>query len=106
VVTKIVLNLEDITYIDSAGVGELVQAYNTARATGGLLRLTGLTKGRLQDVLQIIKLLTVFEVFPTEQAAVASFGSGPGYWCQCDTHGSYIGPPPWNSPRIAFVKLS
>ena len=70
---KIILNLVDITYIDSAGVGELVGSYVTAGNNGGKLKLLGLT-GKLREVLTITKLLTVFEVFDNETAAVLSFG--------------------------------
>ena len=69
---KIILNLAGITYIDSAGVGELVGAYVTAGNNGAKLKLLGLT-GKLREVLTITKLLTVFEVFDNETAAVLSF---------------------------------
>ena len=69
---KIILNLAGITYIDSAGVGELVGAYVTAGNNGAKLKLLGLT-GKLREVLTITKLLTVFEVFDSEAAAVLSF---------------------------------
>jgi len=69
---KIILNLADITYIDSAGVGELVGTYVTTGNNGGKLKLLGLT-GKLREVLTITKLLTVFEVFDNETAAVLSF---------------------------------
>jgi anti-sigma B factor antagonist len=69
---KILLNLSGITYLDSAGVGELVGAYVTAGNNGGKLKLLGLT-GKLREVLTITKLLTVFEVFDNETAAVLSF---------------------------------
>lgn len=69
---KILLNLSGITYIDSAGVGELVGSYVTAGNSGGKLKLLGLT-GKLREVLTITKLLTVFEVFDNETAAVLSF---------------------------------
>ena len=69
---KIILNLAGITYIDSAGVGELVGAYVTAGNSGTKLKLLGLT-GKLREVLTITKLLTVFEVFDNETAAVLSF---------------------------------
>ena len=69
---KIVLNLGDVTYIDSSGIGELVSAFTTVTNQGGRLKLLNLTK-RVQDLLQITKLYTVFEVFDSEAAAVASF---------------------------------
>jgi len=69
---KIVLNLGDVTYIDSSGIGELVSAFTSVSNTGGNLKLLNLTK-RVQDLLQITKLYTVFEVFNDEPSAVASF---------------------------------
>ena len=69
---KILLNLAGITYIDSAGVGELVGAFVTAGNNGAKLKLLGLT-GKLREVLTITKLLTVFEVYDNETAAVLSF---------------------------------
>jgi anti-sigma B factor antagonist len=69
---KIVLNLADVNYIDSSGVGELVNTYTTVTNTGGQLKLLCLTK-KVQEVLAITKLLTVFQVYDSEQATVASF---------------------------------
>jgi anti-sigma B factor antagonist len=69
---KIVLNLGEVTYIDSSGIGELVSAFTSVSNNGGALKLINLTK-RVQDLLQITKLYTVFEVFNDEAAAVASF---------------------------------
>jgi anti-sigma B factor antagonist len=69
---KIVLNLGEVTYIDSSGIGELVSAFTSVSNTGGNLKLLNLTK-RVQDLLQITKLYTVFEVFNDEASAVASF---------------------------------
>ncbi|MBM3786860.1 MAG: STAS domain-containing protein [Acidobacteria bacterium] len=69
---KIILNLGNVTYIDSSGIGELVSAYTTVSNSGGTLKLLNLTK-RVHDLLQITKLYTVFEVFDDEAAAVASF---------------------------------
>ncbi len=69
---KILLNFADVTYIDSAGVGELVGAFVTSGNNGAKLKLLGLT-GKLREVLTITKLLTVFEVFDNETAAVLSF---------------------------------
>jgi anti-sigma B factor antagonist len=69
---KIVLNLGDVTYIDSSGIGELVSAFTSVSNIGGNLKLLNLTK-RVQDLLQITKLYTVFEVFNDEASAVASF---------------------------------
>jgi anti-sigma B factor antagonist len=69
---KIVLNMDNITFIDSAGLGTLVAAHHSAKSQGSSLRLCHLGS-KFQEVLQITKLLTVFEVFDTEAAAVASF---------------------------------
>ena len=71
---KIVLNLGDVPYIDSAGLGEVVRSYTTVSRQGGVLKLLNLTK-RIQDLLAITKLLTVFETFDTENEAVKSFGA-------------------------------
>ena len=62
-------------YIDSSGLGTLVGVYSSARASGADIKLTGLGQ-RLRDVLQITKLVTVFEVYDTEQEALASFHRG------------------------------
>jgi anti-sigma B factor antagonist len=69
---KIVLNLANIIYIDSSGVGELVSTYTTVAAHGGELKLLSLTK-KVHEVLAITKLLTVFQVYDSEPATVASF---------------------------------
>jgi anti-sigma B factor antagonist len=71
---KLVLNLAEVPYIDSAGLGEIVRTYTTVSRQGGALKLLSLTK-RIQDLLAITKLLTVFETFDTETDAVGSFGS-------------------------------
>ena len=69
---KILLNLGDVTYIDSSGIGELVSSFTTTTNQGGQLKLLNLTK-KVQDLLQITKLLTVFEVFTSETEALQSF---------------------------------
>lgn len=69
---KILLNLADVSYIDSSGIGELVSGFTTVHNHGGSLKLLGLTK-RVKDLLQITKLYTVFEVHDDEAAAVRSF---------------------------------
>jgi anti-sigma B factor antagonist len=69
---KLVLNLEGVPYIDSAGLGEIVRTYTTVSRQGGKLKLLHLTK-RIQDLLSITKLLTVFEVYENEGEAVKSF---------------------------------
>ncbi|MGD0199965.1 MAG: STAS domain-containing protein [Bryobacteraceae bacterium] len=71
---KILLNLADVSYIDSSGIGELVAGFTTMTNAGGQLKLLNLTK-RVQDLLQITKLYTVFEVFDAEASAVHSFTS-------------------------------
>jgi anti-sigma B factor antagonist len=71
---KLVLNLEGVPYIDSAGLGEIVRTYTTVSRQGGKLKLLNLTK-RIQDLLSITKLLTVFETFDTEQDAIRSFAA-------------------------------
>ena len=69
---QILLNLCDVTYIDSSGIGELVSAFTTVRNQGGDLKLLNLTK-KVHDLLQITKLYTVFDVKDDEASAVASF---------------------------------
>jgi len=69
----IVLNLADVSYIDSAGVGTLVGLFSSVQNAGGDIALVGLT-GRVKDVLQITKLVTVFETFATPEEAIADFG--------------------------------
>jgi anti-sigma B factor antagonist len=69
---KIVLNLGDVNYIDSSGIGELVSSFTTVSNQGGSLKLLNLTK-KIQELLAITKLLTVFQVFNSEQEALASF---------------------------------
>lgn len=69
---KLLLNLGDVTYIDSSGIGELVSGFTSVTNQGGQLKLLNLTK-RVQELLQITKLYTVFEVFDDEAAAVRSF---------------------------------
>jgi anti-sigma B factor antagonist len=69
---KIVLNMDNIKYIDSAGLGTLIAAHYTAKTQGASLRLSHLGS-KFQDVLQVTKLLEVFDVIDTETAAVASF---------------------------------
>jgi anti-sigma B factor antagonist len=69
---KILLNLGEVSYIDSSGIGELVSGFTTVTNHGGSLRLLNLTK-RVKDLLQITKLYTVFEVHDDEAHAVRSF---------------------------------
>ena len=69
-VRKIVLNLAEVNYIDSSGVGELVSSFTAVAKDGGHLRLLNLA-ARVKEILAITKLLTVFQVFDNEQAAVS-----------------------------------
>lgn len=69
---KIVLNLSDVSYIDSSGIGELVSGFTTVSNGGGQMKLVGLNK-RVKDVLQITKLHTVFDVYNDEAEAIRSF---------------------------------
>ncbi|SUZ91146.1 uncharacterized protein METZ01_LOCUS44000 [marine metagenome] len=71
---KLLLNLEDVPYVDSAGLGEIVRTYTTVSRQGGSLKLLNLTK-RITDLLAITKLLTVFDTFESEAEAVSSFQS-------------------------------
>jgi anti-sigma B factor antagonist len=69
---QLLLNLEGVPYIDSAGLGEIVRTYTTVSRQGGKLKLLNLTK-RIQDLLAITKLLTVFETYDTEKEAISSY---------------------------------
>ena len=71
---KIVLNLAEVPYIDSAGLGEIVRTYTTVSRQGGSLKLLNLTK-RITDLLSITKLLTVFETYDSESDAIRSFSA-------------------------------
>jgi anti-sigma B factor antagonist len=71
---KIVLNLAEVPYIDSAGLGEIVRTYTTVSRQGGSLKLLNLTK-RITDLLSITKLLTVFETYDSENEAIRSFSA-------------------------------
>jgi anti-sigma B factor antagonist len=68
----LLLNLADVSYIDSSGIGEMVSGFTTVTNNGGQLKLLGLSK-RVKDLLQITKLYTVFEVFDDETSAIRSF---------------------------------
>ena len=70
--TKILLNLADVPYVDSAGLGEIVRCYTTVSSKGGKLKLLNLT-AKIRDLLAITKLLTVFETYDSEAEAVKSF---------------------------------
>jgi anti-sigma B factor antagonist len=69
---NILVNLANVTHVDSAGLGELVSAYTTLARAGGSMKLVNLTK-RLTDLLTITKLLTVFDTFDSEQDALKAF---------------------------------
>jgi anti-sigma B factor antagonist len=69
---KLLLNLGEVSYIDSSGIGELVSGFTTVTNGGGQLKLVGLSK-RIKDLLQITKLYTVFDVYDDEAHAVRSF---------------------------------
>ena len=69
---KLLLNLAEVPYVDSAGLGEIVRTYTTVNRQGGSLKLLHLTK-RIEDLLAITKLLTVFDTFDSEQDAISSF---------------------------------
>ena len=70
---KILLNLGDVTYIDSTGLGSLVSAFTSVRKQGGELKLLNLTN-KVEDLMQITKLYTVFDVMDDEAVGVKSFG--------------------------------
>jgi anti-sigma B factor antagonist len=69
---KILLNMDNVTYIDSSGLGALVASHTSARSQGASLKLAHLGS-KFQEILQVTKLFTVFEVYPTEAEAIASF---------------------------------
>ena len=70
---KVVLDMGNVTYIDSAGLGTLVALHHSARTQGASLKLSNLG-AKFQEILQVTKLLTVFDVYPSESAAISSFG--------------------------------
>ncbi|HTR66332.1 MAG TPA: STAS domain-containing protein [Terriglobales bacterium] len=72
---RVVLNLSGVSYIDSGGLGTLVGVYSSARSAGADIKLSGLGQ-RLRDVLQVTKLVTVFEAYESEEQAVAAFQHG------------------------------
>jgi len=69
---KVVLNLREVNYVDSGGLGTLVSLYTSARNAGGAVKLANLSK-RVGDLLQLTKLVTIFEVFDDEEVAAKSF---------------------------------
>jgi len=70
---KIILNLAQVSYIDSAGLGTLVATFHSARSQGATLKLTNLGS-KFKEVLQVTKLMTVFDTYDNETAAIQSFG--------------------------------
>ena len=70
--TKILINLRDVTTADSSGIGEMVSAYTTVTKAGGKLKLCELPH-KVTDVLQITQLITIFDIFDTEDEAIESF---------------------------------
>jgi anti-sigma B factor antagonist len=74
---NIILNMKDVGYVDSAGLGELVGAYTTATNQGGSVKLLHL-QGKMRDLMQITKLFTIFSAYEDESSAVASFGAPAG----------------------------
>jgi anti-sigma B factor antagonist len=89
--SRLLLNISELTYINSAGIGELVSAFTGAANHGGTVKLLNATK-RVQDLLQITKLYTVFESFDSEEIALRSFHSKLLY-CRCPVCGLRSGPP-------------
>jgi anti-sigma B factor antagonist len=73
---NILLNMAEVVYLDSSGLGELVAAYTSATRYGGKLKLMKLTQ-RVQDVVQLTKVYRIIEVFPDEDSAVRSFAAAP-----------------------------
>ena len=72
---NIILNMAEVSYVDSAGLGELVGAYTTATNQGGAVKLLNL-QGKMKDLMQITKLHTIFPAYEDEKSALASFGAG------------------------------
>jgi anti-sigma B factor antagonist len=71
---RILLNLADVSYIDSSGLGQLISSYATTTSRGGQMKLLNLQK-RVNDLMQVTKLLTVFETYTSEEAALRSFAA-------------------------------
>ena len=86
-ITRLVINLDQVNYIDSAGLGALIEAHRSTSARGAYLKLSNL-RPNFTQALQFARLLNIFDTFLTEAAAVESF------WAYCDRHGTYPGPPP------------
>ncbi len=71
---RLLLNMHGVSYVDSAGLGELVSAYTTATNAGGVLKLVNV-QDKLNSLMQVTKLFTIFPIFDNEKTAVESFGS-------------------------------
>ncbi len=97
---KILLNLEEVNYIDSTGVGDLTSAFSTTRNQGGEIKLVGLTQ-KVHDLLQITKLYTVFDVKDNESAALEAFGAPP-LRCCCPLCGQASGPSVMDTPWVIW----
>ncbi len=72
--SRILVNLKDVTHIDSSGIGELVACYTSVKRRGGSMKLENLPP-KINDILQVTQLITVFDVFDNEAEAIASFSS-------------------------------
>lgn len=72
--TRILVNLQDVTHIDSSGIGELVSCYTSVKRRGGSMKLENLPP-KINDILQVTQLIMVFDVFDNEAEAIASFSS-------------------------------
>jgi anti-sigma B factor antagonist len=70
--TKLLLNFADVPYLDSTGLGEVVRSYTTVKNAGGMVKILNLTQ-KVQDLLSVTKLITVFETFEDEEKAIGSF---------------------------------
>jgi anti-sigma B factor antagonist len=93
---KILMNMAGVSYTDSGGRGGLVGAYSTVRQSGGTVKLLNLTQNpENRDLLNIAKLVSIFDVFENEAAALESFGS-PLWRCHCPVCGHLTGPPLMN----------
>ena len=70
--SKVILNFENLSMMDSTGLGELTRSYSTAKKNGGMVKLVNMT-ARIQDILYVTKLITVFDTYESEEEAVNSF---------------------------------
>jgi len=86
--TLLVVDLENLTYIDSSGVGAIVEAFLSVRRQGGSVKFSA-PRPFWREILEFTRLYPTAEIFPTTGAAVQSFA-----WYNCERHGAYVGPPP------------